>query len=187
MKMFGIAAVVFKIFSEIQDKIVNGARVRAHIVIPNSLQIFSLFTTSFCFRSAASGAWFLFYSTETFILLLNASCAWKSITFFRKHILRVRYYGPAVFIFLNQLCTRRSNSSRLKGLLIIISTLFQTEHPVCTGIMGAEYQNGYRFCLTRMVSRTDTVNARQHNIQDHQVEIFIADGLVGIIPRYKLK
>ena len=62
MKMSGIAAVVFKIFSEIQDQIINGTCIRINMIIPNGLQdFFPFYHFILVFDQAASGAWFLFY------------------------------------------------------------------------------------------------------------------------------
>lgn len=40
MKMFGVTTILFKIFSKVQDKIINGSSSRIYIITPNYLQDF---------------------------------------------------------------------------------------------------------------------------------------------------
>src|ERR1700693_3527135 len=103
MKMFWIAAVVFKIFSEVQDEIIDGAGIWINLITPNGLQdFFSFYHFIFIFYQQLKQHSFFFAQAESLIFFIERFLCLEVNQVGSKYIFigyRIAFLKPFVFFY----------------------------------------------------------------------------------------
>jgi hypothetical protein len=147
MEMPWITAVFFKIFAEVQDQIIDCARIRINRITPYGLKdFFPLDHLVLIFNQQLQQHGFFFTQSKSFIFFIKRFLGIKVNHILSKNI----SVGDGIaflqsFVFVNQFLYTEQQFFQIKRFIqIIIGSFFQSEYTVGTTVAGAENKYGNR-------------------------------------------